>query len=121
MKFAVDLKDGSAVPYFLWDEPLTIDELRNGLMGLDSDERVRLSGKVLREARFDEALALVPLDRILAEYPAIRGHLGRRRAFWDFLVGEWLAQGLVPYGSAGPGFRRFVVSEPNAGTVLLGS
>lgn len=32
VRLATDLTDGSAVPYFLWDEPLTVDELRRRLV-----------------------------------------------------------------------------------------
>jgi hypothetical protein len=95
MRLATDLSDGSAVPYFMWDEPLTLDDLRRRLGGPDEAERTRLSGKVMREARFDEAVQLVPVARIVAEYPQLRANLGRRRAFWDFLIAEWRSLGLI--------------------------
>ncbi len=96
MRLATDLTDGSAVPYFLWDEPLTLDELRRRLAGDDDEERVRLSAKVMREARFDEAVGLVPVAAMVADYPRLRRNLGRRLAFWDFLSAEWRSLGLVP-------------------------
>jgi hypothetical protein len=96
MRLATDLTDGLAVPYFLWDEPLTVDELRRRLAGGDEEERVRLAAKVMREARFDEAVKLVPVADIVAHYPRLRRNLGRRLAFWDFLMGEWRSLGLVP-------------------------
>jgi len=91
-----DLSDGSAVPYFLWDEPLTLNELRRRLAGSDEEERVRLAAKVMREARFDEAIRLVPVAEIVAKYPRLRRNLGRRLAFWDFLTAEWRSLGLIP-------------------------
>jgi hypothetical protein len=91
-----DLSDGSGVPYFLWDEPLTLDELRRRLAGDDAEERVRLGAKVMREARFDEAVALFPVAEIVANYPRLRRNLGRRLAFWDFLIAEWRSLGLLP-------------------------
>jgi hypothetical protein len=94
--FATNLTDGSAVPYFLWDEPLTLDELRRRLAGDDQEERVRLAAKVMREARFDETVELVPVAEIVAHYPRLRRNLGRRLAFWDFLIAEWRSLGLVP-------------------------
>jgi hypothetical protein len=93
---ATDLTDGSAVPYFLWDESLSLDELRRRLAGDDEEERVRLTAKVMREARFDEAVGLVPVAEIVADYPRLRRNLGRRLAFWDFLIAEWRSLGLVP-------------------------
>src|SRR5436309_6513448 len=46
-----DLDDPSAVPYFLWDEPMTVAELRTRLRTASPPERTRLLGKILREAR----------------------------------------------------------------------
>ena len=96
MLLATDLTDGSAVPYFLWDEPLSLDELRRRLAGDDDGERVRLVAKVMREARFDEAVGLAPVAEIVADYQRLRRNLGRRLAFWDFLIAEWRSLGLVP-------------------------
>ena len=96
MLFATDLTDGTAVPYFLWDEPLSLDDLRRRLAGNDEEERVRLTAKVMREARFDEVVRLVPVAEIVADYPRLRRNLGRRLAFWDFLIAEWRSLGLVP-------------------------
>ena len=96
MRLATVLGDGSAVPYFLWDEPIPLDELRRRIREAEPAERARLAGKILREARFDEAMALVPLSQILSDYTRIRPNLGRRRGFWDYLLGEWRALGLVP-------------------------
>ncbi|MBN2573585.1 MAG: hypothetical protein JXP73_03395 [Deltaproteobacteria bacterium] len=91
-----DMTEGSKVPYFLWDEPLTLDELRRRLAGDDAEERVRLAAKVMREARFDEAVGLIPVAEIVASFPRLRRNLGRRLAFWDFLIAEWRSLGLVP-------------------------
>ena len=96
MLLATSLADGSAVPYFLWDEPLSLDELRRRLAGDDEEERARLVAKVMREARLDEVLELVPVAEIVAQYPRLRRNLGRRLAFWDFLIAEWRSLGLVP-------------------------
>jgi hypothetical protein len=96
VRLATDLSQGSAVPYFMWDEPLTLDELRLRLAGNDPEERTRLRSKVMREARFDEAVDLVPVAQMVADYQNIRRNLGRRRPFWDFLMSEWRTLGLIP-------------------------
>jgi hypothetical protein len=93
--FALDMSDGARSPYFLWDEPISLDTLRRKLTNGSPEERVRLAGKVLREARFEEAMELVPLEFLVTHYAEIRRHLGRRRRFWDFLLGEWRALGLL--------------------------
>jgi hypothetical protein len=94
--FTTNLDDEAAVPYFLWDEPLSMNELRQRLAGDDVEERLRLAAKVMREARYDEAVALLPVAEIVANYPQLRRHLGRRLAFWDFLLAEWRSLGLLP-------------------------
>ena len=95
MKLSTTIDDPTAVPHFLWDEPLTVAELRARLAADDPNERARLAGKVLREAPFGDAVALVPVLRIVADYDRLRPHLGRRRAFWDYLLAEWRALGLL--------------------------
>jgi hypothetical protein len=95
VKLSTTIDDPSAVPHFLWDEPLTVAELRARLAGDEPEERGRLAAKVLREAPFGDAVALVPVARIVAEYDRLRPLLGRRRAFWDYLLAEWRSLGLL--------------------------
>ncbi len=45
---------GTAFPYFLWDDPMTNRELRERLDTASTVERMRLLGKILREARDTE-------------------------------------------------------------------
>ena len=95
MKLSTTIDDPAAVPHFLWDEPLTVAELRARLAGDEPDERARLAGKVLREAPFRDAVALVPIARVVADYDRLRPHLGRRRAFWEYLLKRWREDGLL--------------------------
>lgn len=46
-----DLNDERAYAYFLWDDPMTVGELRHKLRMLSEPERLRLLGKIMREAR----------------------------------------------------------------------
>ena len=83
-------------PYFLWDEDTSIAELRAALSGTDECERQRLLGKMLREARDTDVWQFVRPAQVAAVLPKLSRHLGRRRAFWDYLIGRWRAHGLVP-------------------------
>ena len=57
---------------------------------------LRLLGKMLREARdCDVWLFVTPRD-VASELPALARHLGRRRAFWDYLIRRWRGHGFVP-------------------------
>jgi hypothetical protein len=92
---STDLDDLEAVPYFLWDEPMTVADLRRRLAGASRPERVRLLAKVLREARDTEVWRFTSVDEVLSLWPLLSRHLGRRRAFWVFLIDRWREQGLV--------------------------
>ncbi|MGH7149531.1 MAG: hypothetical protein ACREIU_02475 [Planctomycetota bacterium] len=90
-----DLSDPNTRPWFLWDEDLSVSELR-AILGTESHPRwVELAAKVLREARDDEVWVFFPLVRVAARYAEIRPRLGRRRAFWDDLLEGWRGDGLV--------------------------
>jgi hypothetical protein len=91
-----DLTQEASRPYFLWDEDTSISEFRAALSGKDTHERQRLLGKMLREARDSDVWLFVSPREVAAELPDLTRHLGRRRAFWDYLIGRWRAHGLVP-------------------------
>ena len=89
------LTDAKGRPYFLWDGDLTLDEFRALLDGDDPAERARMLGKLLREARPDDAFLFVTPDRIREEWPAVQRHLGRRREFWRWLLDSWKELGVA--------------------------
>jgi hypothetical protein len=92
---STDLRNPEAVPYFLWDEPMTVRELRNRLKTASHPERIRLLAKILREARDTEVWSFTTLREVVRLWPGISRQLGRRRRFWEFLLGEWERQGLL--------------------------
>jgi len=89
------LEDPEAVPYFLWDEPMTVRELQVRLSGASVAERSRLLGKVLREARDPDVWRFTDPREVLEAWPRIVRHLGRRRVFWEYLLAAWEEQGLL--------------------------
>jgi hypothetical protein len=88
-----DLSDPQAVPYFLWDEPMTVAELREKLRTASPPERTRLMGKILREARDTEVWMFTTPAEVARSWRAISRNLGRRREFWEFLLRSWSQQG----------------------------
>jgi hypothetical protein len=92
---SLDLSDGSARPYFLWDEDTTIDELRTKLAHADDDEKARLLGKIMREARDPDVWKFTSIAEVRRLYPRIERHLGRRRAFWTYLLSAWQSHGIA--------------------------
>jgi hypothetical protein len=93
VRLSSELDDPTAVPYFLWDEPMTVTELRDRLLHASEPERVRLLAKVLREARDTEVWRFTTPDAVARNWKALSLRLGRRRAFWEFLLSSWAAQG----------------------------
>lgn len=92
---STDLEDDSSIPYFLWDEPMTVRALRERLRTASEPERRRLLGKILREARDPDVWRFTSPREVLADWPALSLHLGRRRPFWEYLLGRWQEEGLL--------------------------
>jgi hypothetical protein len=93
---SVDLSDPDGRPYFLWDEDVSVSELRAALSpGRDERERLRLLGKLLREARDVDVWRFVTPAEVADALPALGRRLGRRRPFWEFLINGWRQDGLL--------------------------
>ena len=84
-----DLDDPSAVPYFLWDEPMTVAELRARLRTASPPEKTRLLGKILREARDTDVWKFTSPAEVSRLSSDLSRHLGRRRPFGEFLLRQW--------------------------------
>lgn len=82
-------------PYFLWDEDVSIGELRAILAGPASYERDRLLGKMLREARDVDVWRFVRPADVAQALDRLRPRVGRRYGFWRFLIDGWRADGLL--------------------------
>ena len=90
-----DMEKGKLRPYFLWDEDISIDELRASLRGGDIWLRDRLFAKMLREARDIDVWHFVTPEQVARALPRLSRRLGRRRAFWEFLINGWREDGLI--------------------------
>ncbi len=84
-------------PRFLWwsDVRISEDELREKLRSRDPVERGTWAGRILREATLRDVWRFVSLGEILRDWPYIERNLGRRRAFWKYLLAGWRADGLL--------------------------
>jgi hypothetical protein len=95
---STDLRDPEAIPYFLWDEPMTVRDLRTRLRTASRPERARLLAKILREvreARDSEVWQFTTPGDVVRQWNDLSRQLGRRRPFWEFLLAEWRRQGLL--------------------------
>lgn len=82
-------------PYFLWDEDISVRELRAILDGPEGYDFDRLLGKLLREARDLDVWAFITPARIATALPRLGRRLGRRAPFWRYLIDGWRADGLL--------------------------
>ncbi len=86
---------GELRPYFLWDEDVSIDELHQILAGPDSPRRDQLLAKMLREARDIDVWLFVRPTEVARVLERLRRRIGRRHAFWKFLIDGWRARDLL--------------------------
>jgi hypothetical protein len=91
----LDMREAQKRPYFLWDEDLSIAELRERLARGPESERLRLLGKMLREARDPDVWSFVTPEEVARALPHLGRRLGRRLAFWRFLIEGWQSDGLI--------------------------
>lgn len=89
------LAEPDAIPYFLWDDPMTVSELEERLRTASEPEKLRLLAQILREARDPDVWRFVTPDDVVRLWPRLAGRLGLRRSFWEFLLDRWQRLGLV--------------------------
>lgn len=82
-------------PWFLWDVEVTEAELRERLRDPDIRIRAQWAGCILREATYPEVWTYVSVAEVVRDWEHIQRHLGRRRAFWEWLLKGWREDGLV--------------------------
>ncbi len=90
---STDMDSPSSTPYFLWDEPMTVEELKRKLASSSDEERVRLLGKILREARDTDVWKFTTPQEVWKNWAEIQKYLGRRWEFWKFLFEFWEKEG----------------------------
>ncbi len=83
------LLDARGRPYFLWDVDLSLDAFRERLRSGTRAERAYWMGKLLRQAKPDDALQWVTSADVVELWPDLERHLGHSRNFWAWLLGLW--------------------------------
>ena len=81
------LQDPAARPYFLWWTDATVADLRTRLRDPDPAVRAYWLGALLREANSRDVWLFTSRDEIIALWPDLLRHLGRRRSMWAWLLG----------------------------------
>jgi len=96
-RLTTDLDRRDLRPYFFWDEDISIAELHDVLEGAPSMERDRLLAKLLREARDMDVWRFVTPTEVAEALPRLQRRVGRRYAFWRWLIDGWRSDGLLPH------------------------
>ena len=92
----MDMRDPQARPYFLWSEDMTVGELRAVLRGERGPFlQAVYMGRILREARMRDVWEFLTPQQIVEHWPQVTKHLGRRKRYWEFLLGVWREHGLI--------------------------
>ncbi len=89
------LTDNKGRPYFLWDTELTLDEFEHSIADEEPAARSYLIGKLMRQAKPDDALQFVSPQQIADLWPSIERYLGKSRPFWTWLLEQWERLGYV--------------------------
>lgn len=92
---STDLEKSSAIPYFLWDAPMTVAELKRRLASGSREEQARLLARILREARDTDVWRFTTPQEVWRRWDELAPLLGRRREFWRFLFEFWEKEGLL--------------------------
>jgi len=90
-----DMRRGDLRPYFLWDEDVSIEELHAVLAGPAGFRRDQLLGKMLREARDLDVWEFVTPAEVARSLDRLQRRIGRRFAFWKFLLDGWRSDGFL--------------------------
>lgn len=94
---SLDLERPDAVPYFNWDAPVTNAEIRRALAVGSDEEKLFWTARILAEARYPDVWKYLSLRRdVLPRYPRLERRLGRKQAFWQYLIRGWQRDGLIP-------------------------
>ena len=92
---STELSNPTAIPYFLWDEPMTVAEFKQRLKTASLPEQKRLLAKLLREARDTDVWQFTTPQEVWQRWNELAPRLGKRRAFWEFLLNSWQKEGLL--------------------------
>ena len=80
---------------FAWDRELSPARLRAALADPADPDHDRLLALLLREGRPDEVWRWTTPEHVAAHFARIEARLGRRRAFWRWLLDGWRRLGLL--------------------------
>jgi len=92
----LDISRDDLVPYFMWDYRYTVGQIKEMLAEDDEDQRIWLMAKIMRDARYSDVWKFFPLQDFLKYRERLmKGRLGWKKDFWQFLYSRWIQYGIV--------------------------
>ncbi|MBI4668120.1 MAG: hypothetical protein HY747_02860 [Elusimicrobia bacterium] len=88
MELSWDLQNPHGRPYFLWEESLTLEQLK-GILCEESPRRYYYMARILHEADYNDVWKFIRPQDIAVHWRDIEPYLGNRREYWNFLLAEW--------------------------------
>ena len=88
------------IPYFCWDRPWTVGDVRKRLAALAWPEKADLVAWIMREAAFADVWQFVSPAEVGAHLDILTPMLGRRRELWEYIVRTWRDMGKLQSGHA---------------------
>lgn len=107
MMLSTELNNPAAIPYFLWDEPMTVTEFKQRLKTASLPEQRRLLAKLLREARDTDVWQFTTPQEVWRRWNELSPMVGRRRAFWESLFQHWQKAGLLDQSLPHPAHKEW--------------
>jgi hypothetical protein len=77
------------IPYFAWDRPLTVGQIRAQLQAGASPEWARLAAWIMREAAVGDVWQFLTPREVYGRRTELLPLLGRRRGFWEYILRTW--------------------------------
>ena len=87
--------NGNEIPYFCWDRPWSVAEIRRRLDSASPEEWIRLAAWIMREAKFQDVWEFLSPRTVFERFPELKRHLKPTTEFWDYILKTWHELGRI--------------------------
>jgi len=99
----LEVSHEDTVPYFMWDYQYTVGQIKKMLATGPESQRIWLIAKIMRDARYGDVWEFISLQDFLKYRERLmKGRLGWKKGFWEFLYSRWIKYGIVKDGDPNP-------------------
>ncbi len=83
------------IPNFCWDRKLTEKQIWQKLQSLKGLKKNHFLAWIMREAEFKDVWKYVSPQQVWSQFSELKIFLGRRKKFWEFILGKWHELGRI--------------------------